>query len=213
MEIPEMPDFSEGISRYDRIVGQRQSAQRDVSLIKDQIAALDARITDGEMVVSLFRSLMDAEISDTITQIDKLLTEALAAVFPDQRLSVKSEVQIVRNKVGINMLTQSAYDDGSIVEGQAGDSFGGAVNTVQSLLLRIFVILKRGLRPVLVMDETLPAIEGDYIVQMASFLSILSQRFGFDILLITHNPSLVDSADHAYRIQNKNGYATYKKIK
>jgi ABC-type thiamine transport system ATPase subunit len=80
-------------------------------------------------------------------------------------------------------------------------------------LLRVFVILKRGLRPVIVMDETLAAIEGEYIVQMASFLSTLSERFGFDILLITHDPRLVDCSDHAYRIVNKNGKATYKKLK
>jgi len=209
----QLPDIDALVSRFDRLEGTKRSVEREVSTIEGQIVNLTRRGQEGEMIVSLFRTLMDSEISDTILQIDQLLTEGMQVVFPNQNLSVKSEVEIVRGKVGINTKTIATYNDGSVIEGDSEDSFGGAINTVQSVLLRIFVILKRGLRPVLVMDETLAAIEGEYITQMASFLSTLCRRFGFDILLVTHDPRLVDCADHAYRIHNKDGRATYKQVK
>ena len=208
-----LPDITSVLSRYDRLCGQRQVSESTIRQLESSVLSLEKRVSEGEMITALFRTMMDSEISDTITQVDQLLTEGMSVVFPDQDLSVTSEVSTFRGKVGISTTTRSKYKDGSVIEGKSGDAFGGAINTVQSVLLRVFVILKRGLRPVIVMDETLAAIEGEYIVQMASFLSTLSERFGFDILLITHDPRLVDCSDHAYRIVNKNGKATYKKLK
>ena len=83
---------------------------------------------------------------------------------------------------------------------------------MQSILLRIIIILRRGLRPVLLLDESLPAFDGNYVSNMGHFLSVLCQRLGMDILLVTHNPALVESADKGYRIIRKNGEARFEEI-
>jgi ABC-type lipoprotein export system ATPase subunit len=79
-------------------------------------------------------------------------------------------------------------------------------------LLRIVVLTRRGLRPLLLLDESLAAINEQYIPRVARFLSLLSDRLGLDILAVTHNPTLVEEADTAYRIQAQKGAAVFKPL-
>ena len=62
------------------------------------------------------------------------------------------------------------------------------------------------------LDETLPAFDDKYIHNMASFLKTLCRRMGVDILLVTHNPTLVDAGDRAYRIKQNKGFCTFQRI-
>ena len=141
-----------------------------------------------------------------------LLTEGLQAVFPDQNLSVVPKVELQRGKVAVDLTTTQVHG-GTTIEGGCNDAFGGAVTTIQSVLLRIFVLLKRGLRPVLLMDETLPAFDGNYVHNIGAFLSLVSKRLGVDILLVTHNPALVEAGDRVYRISRKDGAASFERTR
>ena len=207
------PEIRPLLDRFEQLKGRVAALNEQRDKLAGQIQTLTGESETIDMVTALFRQLMDAEVTDAIRSLDQLQTEGLQAVFTDQINSVHSELEIKRGKVGIQMITRRTYDNGQIVEGESDKAFGGAVSTVQSVLMRIFVILRRKLRPLLLMDETLAAIEGDYVLHMAKFLSMLSKRFSFDILLVTHDPRLVDSADTAYRIHLKEGSAQFKKVR
>ena len=82
------------------------------------------------------------------------------------------------------------------------------MSTVESVLLRTITTMRRGLRPLLVMDETLAAIAKTYVEKTAEFLRLLCERVpgGMDVLVITHDPLVVDGAHKAYSLeQGKNG--------
>jgi ABC-type lipoprotein export system ATPase subunit len=98
------------------------------------------------------------------------------------------------------------------VEGSGPDTFGGSVVTLQSILLRTIIILRRGLRPVLFLDETLPAVDSNYTANIAVFLSDLCKKLGMDILVVTHNPTLFEMADNRYKIVRKNGESWFEKV-
>ena len=66
-------------------------------------------------------------------------------------------------------------------------------------------MMRRGLRPLLMLDESLPAFDHNYVVNMGRFLSTLCQRVGMDVLLVTHNQALVEAADNAYRLVPRRG--------
>jgi len=105
-------------------------------------------------------------------------------------------------------LTTRQVKNGVVLEGDSIDSFGGSVLTIQSILLRVFIILKRNLRPVLFLDESLPALDPAYVSNMAAFLNTLADRLGLDILVITHSPALFDASKHAYRISRVGDHAS-----
>ncbi|MBV6342951.1 hypothetical protein HWQ67_15320 [Candidatus Magnetobacterium casensis] len=164
-------------------------------------------------MATLLRGLIDREVTLSVQAIERLQTEGLQAVFPDQHLAVKSVVDVQRGKVSVDLVTVQTRGDGVVIEGGGNDSFGGAVTTLQSVLLRILIILRRGLRPVLILDETLPALDGNYVVNVGKFLRLISKQLGIDILLVTHNPVLVEAADRAYRIVRRDGVARFEETR
>jgi hypothetical protein len=165
-----------------------------------------------EKVAELFRQILDQEVTVGVQAVERLQTEGLRAVFEGQDLQVKASVEVSRGKVSVDLVTVQKQDDGSEIEGLCNDSFGGAVTTVQSVLLRIILIIRRGLRPILFLDETLPALDDNHTINTGRFLSTLCKRLGVDVLLVTHNPVLVEAADKAYRIVRKDGIATFEQV-
>jgi len=86
------------------------------------------------------------------------------------------------------------------------------VATIQSLLLRVALILKRGLRPLLVLDETFAPVDENRIPLLVDFLKVLCNKLDMDILCVSHNSVLTDNADIAYRIKPTANGAVFEKI-
>lgn len=200
-------------SRLDRATGQRDGLRRRLAEVEAEVRRLEAEEELADLAAGLIRTLIDSEVTDGVKAVEELLTEGLRAVFDDQDLSVRADVDVQRGKVSVDFITIQKQADGTVTEGLSREAFGGAVTTVQSVLLRIIVTLRRGLRPVLFLDETLPAFDSNYVHNMGTFLRVLCDRLGVDILLVSHNPAMVEAADNAYRIHKVNGAATFKKVR
>lgn len=203
--MPDIPSPAALRSRLDRAKGLREGVQSRLDANRKDILRLESEETLLALVQALLQKLIDQEVTTGVQAVEQLQTEGLQAVFGDQDLRVRSEVDVQRGKVSVDLITVQKHPAGHEIEGLSGDSFGGAVATVQSVLLRIIILLRRGLRPLLLLDETLPAFDHNYVVNMGIFLSVLCRRLGMDVLLVTHNPALVEAADHAYRLVRKNG--------
>lgn len=187
----------------------RKSAQKALAEVKAEVQRLENEAELLDLVCELIRRLIDQEVTAGVKAVETLQSEGLQAVFDDQILRVQAEVETLRGKISVNLITQHE-DGGNVIEGSPEDAFGGAVLTVQSILLRIIVVLRRGLRPFLVLDESLPAFDNNYVVNMGRFLTALTERLGVDILMVTHNQALVEAADRAYHIVRKDGVAEFK---
>lgn len=207
--IPNYDDLCLDLARTEAL---RDSAQTALSSSKRQVLTLEAEEEVLDRVADLFRTLIDREVVDNAKTVESLLTEGLQAIFDDLDLSVRSEIDIQRGKVAVDLITVQKQADGTITEGASTDVYGGSVATVQSVLLRIVVLNRRGLRPLLLLDESLAAVSEHYVPRVGQFLSVLSKRMGLDVLAVSHNPSLVEAANNAYRINKKDGKASFRKI-
>jgi hypothetical protein len=204
--------FQEAQARLLEAVHHRDSLVRRRDATEELVASLTQESEVLAKVADLFRNLLDQEIVGNAKTAETLLTEGLGVIFDDQTISVRADVEVQRGKVSVQFNTIQKKSDGVEVVGSVTDSYGGAVATVQSVLLRIVVLTRRGLRPLLLLDESLAAINEQYIPRVARFLSLLSDRLGLDILAVTHNPTLVEEADTAYRIQAQKGAAVFKPL-
>lgn len=181
--------------------------------LRAQIHELEARSLNLDQSAGVIRFLLDAEILDAVRIVEDLLTDGLRAVFHDQNISVKAEIEESRGKVSVNLVTRHTQPDGTVVEGLATEGFGGAIATVQSVLLRVVLILQRNMRHILIMDEPFGAMDENYIQGVLKFLSALSRKLNMDMLIVAHPPIIVEAADKAYRIHRKDGEpATFKEI-
>lgn len=195
-----------------RVEALRDASLKALSSAEVQVATLEAEDEVLSRVADLFRVLIDREVVDNAKTVENLLTEGLQAIFDDLDLSVRTEIEVQRGKVAVDLITVQKEPDGTITEGGSTDAYGGSVSTVQSVLLRIVVLNRRGLRPLLLLDESLGAVAEHYVPRVGQFLSLLADRMGLDVLAVSHNPALVEAANTAYRIQKKDGKATFRKI-
>jgi len=200
-------------SQADRLAGARDAAVQRVADTRKAIKDLEDEAELLALVQGILRTLIDKEVTAGVEVVEKLMTEGLQAVFHDQKLSVESEVNILRGKVSVDLVTVQERQDGTIIRGVPNDAFGGAVATVMSVLLRIIVMKRRGLRPLLLLDESLPAFDGNYVQNMGEFLQLICERLDIDILLVTHNPALVDASNRAYRIVRTKTGARFERMR
>jgi DNA repair ATPase RecN len=191
----------------------RDSAKKALDESRQRVMVLEADEEVLDRVADLFRTLIDREVADNAKTVESLLTEGLQAIFDDLDLSVRSEIDIQRGKIAVDLVTIQKQVDGTVTEASCMDAYGGSVATVESVLLRIVVLNRRGLRPLLLLDESLSAVAEHYVPRVGQFLAMLSERMGLDVLAVSHNPSLVEAATNAYRISNRNGSATFKKVR
>jgi len=208
-----VPTISHLRSQADRLTGARDVAVDRVLETKGAIKKLEDESELLDLVQGVIRTLIDAEVTAGVAPVERLLTEGLRAVFADQKLSVESEVNINRGKVSVDLITVHERPDGTVIRGVSNDAFGGAVATVQSVLLRIIVMRRRGLRSFMLLDETLPAFDSTYVHNMGEFLQLVCERLNIDILLVTHNPALVDASNKAYRIVRTKSGARFEKMR
>jgi ABC-type cobalamin/Fe3+-siderophores transport system ATPase subunit len=192
--------------------GRREETRRALRDARQAALRLEDDVQLLDHVAALLHVLIDGEITEGVKAIEVLQSEGVRAVFNDQDIQVRAEVEVTRGKVSVTLVTTQRKEDGSVIEGESMDGFGGAVSTIQSILLRLAIIFRRGLRPVLFLDETLPAFDDRYVHNMAAFLKVLCKRMGVDILLVTHDPTLVEAGDRAYRIRNSKGHCTFQRI-
>ncbi len=195
-----------------RVETIRDGHKSKIQEVEQSISVLESEDEVLGKVADLFRTLIDKEVVDNAKTVESLLTEGLQAIFDDIDLSVRSEVDVQRGKVSVDLLTVQRHSNGSTVEGSPMESYGGSVATVQSVLLRIVVLNRRGLRPLLLLDESLAAVAEHYVPRFGQFLSLLSDRMGLDVLAVTHTPALVEAAKTAYRINKIDGKATFRRV-
>lgn len=212
MSLPEPPDLTEVRAKANKALGLRDALDQQIAENDRKIQELENEEQLLELVANLIRQLIDIEVTDGVKAVEKLQSEGLAEIFYDQELSVRAEVEESRGRVAVTLLTQRKQEDGSIVEGVVDQSFGGSVLTMQSIMMRITVIFRRDMRPVLFLDETLGAVAERYVDRAGRFLSTLARRLGLDILLISHDEALVNAADHAYYVSYKDDRAHFKEI-
>lgn len=189
--------------------GRREEVRRNLQDARDAVSRTENEVQLLDHVAVFLHALIDAELTEGVKAIESLQSEGVRAVFNDQDLQVRADVEVSRGKVSVSLVTTQRQENGDVIEGMSLDGFGGAVSTVQSILLRLAILFRRGLRPVLFLDETLPAFDDRYVHNMAAFLKVLCRRMGVDILLVTHNPTLVDAGDRAYRIKRDKGFCTF----
>jgi len=173
----------------------RKQVQKESDNLEKEISYLHSEIKILDKVVELFKHLLDELIVDNVRKVENLVTYGLKVAFPAQDLRFKAEVKRGKGKIGIEFKT---IKDGKIV-GEAMETFGGSIVVVESFLLRLIVIVKLALQRVLVLDESFDAVDPKYSLNVSELLREMCEKLNFNLLLVTHNSTLLEFAHHIYK--------------
>jgi hypothetical protein len=182
-----------------RLQASRDQIAKDLEARRSEVETLTSRIDRLTLVGELLRALMDKLVLDQVKSIETIVTEGLKTIFFDQGLKFEAEVSQKYNKVSIDFFFRQGTD-ATAVRGHPLESFGGGPSSIASLVLRLLSLLRLKRAPVIFLDETLGAVNGDeYIDAAGQFLHKLAKETKIDILYVSQKAAFTDHADVAYQ--------------
>ena len=96
-----IPSVTHLRSRLDQAIGRRDSVSKNLDEVQTEIVTLEAESILLDQVLALLQQLIDKEVTSGVQAVESLQTEGLRAVFDDQDLLVRSNVDIQRGKVAV----------------------------------------------------------------------------------------------------------------
>ena len=180
--------------RAESVRTKRQLLEENRQNYKDELKQLRHDKKVLKRVEELYKYLLDRYVNQYAESISGIVTEGLSSIFHDQDLEFGIEVSQKHGKVWVEFLTTKGAKTASAL-----DSFGGGIVAVESLLLRILILLKTGLARYLILDESLASLSSEYVENCGNFVRKMCSELDVDLLLVTHNQDFVEYADTAYK--------------
>lgn len=147
-------------------------------------------------------------------QVEFMVTQALQFIFGGD-MEFKIVVEEKRERPEAEFYVCSTYGDDFQVETTPQDARGGGVVDAISLALRLALI--QAFRPPIggpvVLDEPAKHVSEEFSPQVAQFLKSASQSLGRQVIMVSHNQHLADTADLAYLVEMHQGKSSVRRIR
>jgi DNA repair exonuclease SbcCD ATPase subunit len=147
-------------------------------------------------------------------QVEFMVTQALQFVFGGD-LDFKVVIEDKRDRPEAEFYVCSNYGGDLRVETAPQDARGGGVVDVISLALRLALL--QAFRPPVggpvILDEPAKHVSEEFSPQVAQFLKSFSQSLGRQVIMVSHNQHLADSADVAYLVEMSRGRSSVRRVR
>ena len=143
------------------------------------------------------------------SRIEEIVTSALTVVFgKDYKFRLSLEVR--SNRPEVDYWLES---EGIVTQLKPPDyDRGGGVADVVSLALRLAVTELSEVRGPVFLDEVGKHVSAEYAPNVAYFLKEYSEKFGRQMILITHNEALAEIGEVSLAVSQTNGKSVVKAI-
>jgi ABC-type lipoprotein export system ATPase subunit len=210
-------ELTRKIAQRDTFISQRDSFQKLFQSLQESLQ-LDTQV---QRLLEVFVKSTEVSVR---TYLEPLVTEALDFVF-NQGLQFHLLFTSRRNQVEIDfillrdseseeryqqyILQQEKYAKQLevLVKETKGLNFmyGGAVNQVIALVLRLILAELLQIQGPIFLDEPSSAVGEEYSARLGQLLASLSERFHRQYILVTHSHSLASYASKIYEVEKVNG--------
>jgi DNA repair ATPase RecN len=138
-------------------------------------------------------------------QLETLVTNALQYVFGSSfRFEIELSPADKNPTAEFYVVTEW---NGEVIRTKPQDARGGGIVDMISLALRIALLetVRPRLEGPILLDEPGKHVSEDYILPMTQFLQSVYETFDRQILFVTHNTHMTESADQAFFVRLKDG--------
>lgn len=145
-------------------------------------------------------------------QMEYLVTQCLQYIF-DPSMEFRIELVEKANRIEGEFYVVSKVNNTEIVT-KPQDSRGGGVVDVISLALRVAMmeIHDPKIDGPIILDEPAKHVSEDFIANVAEFLKQISTLFNRQIIMVTHNNHLLESADVCYNVKLNEGVSIVESV-
>ncbi len=192
----------------ERLNQKLEYEQQSIVRLQAKIAQLEADKTLLVKAVGLIDRCIQILSANGLGTIESVTTAGLRIAFDDPTLGF-----IVEKKEGARGISYGILIRQGDVIGPPSDTFGGGVQNVAALLLRVLLIKRFKLAKFIAVDESFNNVNGDqYKRNLSVLLHKLCADHGFTIFLVTGEQLLTSAADHAYKLTIESGLPVLKEL-
>lgn len=191
-----------------QLLGRVEAQRETVAALEVQVTTLDSEVNVLTFTGTALQQLLNSVSVESMETVETLITYGLRSIFDDQTLAFRMDTD---NKRGVQWMEPRLIQ--ANVEAPILDAFGGGPATVVAFLLRLLVCRRLGLAPVVLLDESFSMVSSTYVENVGKLLRELSEKLGFTILLVTHQPGFIEHAHHAYEAVETSQGTTFKVAK
>lgn len=155
------------------------------ALVAEQAQAIEA----ADVALHAVRSVRDLTTARVQQRLTDLATEALRVVFSDPGLALAVRIVERRGVAEADIVLRRGE-----LETDPIDSNGGGLVADVSAMLRLIMtrmLMRRGLAPLLLLDEPFAALSAGHREAMAETLEAVAESLGVQVVTITHAPEMV----------------------
>jgi len=199
-----LEELTARLARATRALSERRGQQHRLILDRGVCSArLDAAKEQTqvfEQVAFLLQQTAEHARVQARQRIESLVTSTLRSVFgPDYAFRIELVEKGGRPEAEFYVVSSCG---GELLQTRPQDSRGGGIVDVLSLGLRIAVL--QTYRPpmdgALILDEPAKHVSDEFIQPVAQFLQTVSGVFGRQVIMVTHNAHLAETAEVAYHV-------------
>lgn len=205
----ELEELKETMTKCRDILAIKLAEKKHLEFLEEDITQKVEEISQEIDIYNQVRILLNQSADhgrkQAQTQIEFLVTKALQYIFDNDHY-FKIEFNEKSNRVEADFYVCTNYDSVEI-KTKPEDSRGGGVVDVVALALRIALLqtYRPKLEGPLILDEPGKHISEEYIFKLAKFLKSITETFDRQIIMVTHNSYLMESADKGMKIELNNG--------
>lgn len=193
-------------SGVNRIGQQLEYESATVVRLGDRIKTLEEEKAQLVKAIGLIDRCIQIISSNGIGKIEGIVSDGLRRVFGDPTFCFVVEKKAQARGNVYRLLVKQG--DGEPYDPM--NSFGGGVRNVIALLLRLILIKRFKLAKLIVLDEQFNDVSADYLPAVSALLRTLTDKHGYTILAVTHQPILALEADRAYQLHTVNNLPTLR---
>lgn len=172
----------------------------------EKLSLLDEQGTLGKQLElcgtarDMFRMAVDKVYESSRGELERTINLALQYVFFDKDYSIKVEIESKHGK----SLSFTVVDGGvePPLEVDLKEGTGAGLRTVVSFVIHYYYLMQTGVLPYLFVDEGYHNVSVQYRERFFSFIRELTSRKGGGVIIISHDPDVLSSADKTYIISD-----------
>jgi ABC-type hemin transport system ATPase subunit len=174
----------------------------ELGVVREQIISLKAQIDMAKARDVLLQKsnlavaeLINLVYSKSTVDLAQVLNYGIRTVYPRS-----VEAQVVQSVVGGKPAVRVQLSDSGHEPVDPMEAHGGGLASILGFLIRVLLIVATGKRRLLVLDEPFSAVSSELQEPLSALMRSIVDDLNFQILLVTHQPTLAASADVTYMV-------------
>ncbi len=193
--------------------GEKKSLENQIKDTKKSIRILKRDIDTSEKVKQIINYVAEQTQKKLEYHISSITSMAMSSVFPDPNDIVLEFVQRRGKTEADIFLEKNGNRIKPIDKGELRTS-GGVVDVGSfALQIALWSLQSKKSRSILILDEPLKWLKGGDLPQKgADMIKEISNKLNIQIIMVSHNSELIDSADRVFEVTIENGRSIVTQI-